>query len=65
MKSSIQWDNHIMRKFGGSIRQKIAEAGIATCAKMKVYATLERSEKVSANAVFLPANTEGGFTVNG
>jgi hypothetical protein len=26
MKSKIAWDNHCMRKFGGSIRKKIIEA---------------------------------------
>ncbi len=43
------WDNHIMRKFGGSIRKKIAEAHDPFVKGVTIVAAHKTKEKMDEN----------------
>lgn len=49
MKSNIPWNNYIMRKYGLSIKAKIAELAIDNLCKVKVLNMLSEVNKTVDN----------------
>ena len=48
-KTTIPWDNHIMKKFGGNIRKEIAGIAVADAIRRKNY---ELVTKINHGAVW-------------